>query len=162
MSSIGSNQSSKRWELLSIAECESSGLLVTFFMAWSPGRRFNAGDSRLITTETTPPSIPTNPATGPCKWPSRARIPGGYPAAPEPCRSGHQSWLRAGLWVRDWTAGPAATGTRRLAGPRREAQDELGSGERVAPGPRAHQRARYVLRCARPSRPRPSKATILG
>src|SRR5271169_2026093 len=60
MSSIGSNQSSKRWELLSIAECESSGLLVTFFMAWSPGRCFNAGDSRLITTETTPPSIPTN------------------------------------------------------------------------------------------------------
>jgi hypothetical protein len=34
-------------------------------MAWSPGRRFNAGDSRLITPETTPPSIPTNPATGP-------------------------------------------------------------------------------------------------
>src|SRR5271167_4174848 len=65
MSSIGSNQSSKRWELVSIAECESSGLLVTFFMAWSPGRRLNAGDSRLITTETTPPSIPTNPATGP-------------------------------------------------------------------------------------------------
>src|SRR5450631_1551759 len=65
MSSIGSNQSSKRWELVSIAECESSGLLVTFFMAWSPGRRFNADDSRLITTETTPPSIPTNPATGP-------------------------------------------------------------------------------------------------
>src|SRR5271167_1201295 len=65
MSSIGSNQSSKRWELVSIAECESSGLLVTFFMAWSPGQRFNAGDSRLITTETTPPSIPTNPATGP-------------------------------------------------------------------------------------------------
>src|SRR5271169_6775567 len=65
MSSIGSNQSSKRWELVSIAECGSSGLLVTFFMAWSPGRRFNAGDSRLITTETTPPSIPTNPATGP-------------------------------------------------------------------------------------------------
>src|SRR5258708_36848224 len=61
----GSNQSSKRWELLSIAECESSGLLVTFFMAWSPGWRFNAGDSRLITTETTPTSIPTNPATGP-------------------------------------------------------------------------------------------------
>jgi len=30
-------------------------LLVTFFMAWSPGRRFNAGDSRLITPETTPP-----------------------------------------------------------------------------------------------------------
>jgi hypothetical protein len=26
-------------------------------------------------------------------------------------------------------AGPAATGTRRLAGPRREAQDELGCGE---------------------------------
>src|SRR5271155_3696868 len=65
MSSIGSNQSSKRWELVSIAECESSGLLVTFFMAWSPGRRFNDGDSRLITPETTPPSIPTNPATGP-------------------------------------------------------------------------------------------------
>src|SRR5271170_4711982 len=65
MSSIGSNQSSKRCELVSIAECESSGLLVTFFMAWSPGRRFNAGDSRLITPETTPPSIPTNPATGP-------------------------------------------------------------------------------------------------
>src|SRR5271169_3260787 len=67
MSSIGSNQSSKRWELVSIAECESSGLLVTFFMAWSPGRRVNAGDSRLISTETTPPSIPTNPATGPCQ-----------------------------------------------------------------------------------------------
>jgi hypothetical protein len=50
--------------------------------------------------------------------------------AREPCRSGHQSWLRAGLWVRDSTAGPAATGTRRLAGPRREAQDELGCGER--------------------------------
>src|SRR5271170_2791868 len=65
MSSIGSNQSSKRWELVSIAECESSGLLVTFFMAWSPGRRFNDGDSRLVTPETTPPSIPTNPATGP-------------------------------------------------------------------------------------------------
>src|SRR5271167_118202 len=65
MSSIGSNQSSKRWELVSIAECESSGLLVTFFMAWSPARHFNAGDSRLITTEATPPSIPTNPATGP-------------------------------------------------------------------------------------------------
>src|SRR5271155_4737984 len=65
MSSIGSNQSSKRWELASIAECESSGLLATFFMAWSPGRRFNAGDSRLMTRETTPPSIPTNPATGP-------------------------------------------------------------------------------------------------
>src|SRR5271163_1896589 len=65
MSSIGSNQSSKRWELVSIAECESSGLLVKFFMAWSPGRRLNAGDSRLTTTETTPPSIPTNPATGP-------------------------------------------------------------------------------------------------
>jgi hypothetical protein len=29
--------------LLSIAGCESSGLLVTFFMAWSPARRFNAG-----------------------------------------------------------------------------------------------------------------------
>src|SRR5271155_4601156 len=65
MSSIGSNQSSKRWELVSIAECESSGLLVTFFMAWSPGRRFNDGDSRVITPETKPPSIPTNPATGP-------------------------------------------------------------------------------------------------
>src|SRR5712675_1825128 len=65
MSSIGSNQSSKRWELVSIAECESSDLLLTFFIAWSPGRRFNAGDSRLITTETTPPSLPTNPATGP-------------------------------------------------------------------------------------------------
>jgi hypothetical protein len=51
--------------LVSIAECERSGLLVTFFMAWSPGRRFNAGDSRLLTQETTPPSIPTNPATGP-------------------------------------------------------------------------------------------------
>src|ERR1700745_2106377 len=65
MSSIGSNPYSKGWELVSIAECERSGLLVTFFMAWSPGRRFNAGDSRLMTTETTPPSIPTNPATGP-------------------------------------------------------------------------------------------------
>jgi hypothetical protein len=47
-------------------------LLVTFFMAWSPGRRFNAGDSRLITTETTPTSIPTNPATGPRARPSNS------------------------------------------------------------------------------------------
>src|ERR1700693_2005647 len=55
-------------------------------------------------------------------------------------------------------AGPAATGTRRLAGPRREAQDELGCGEnKGSPGPRAHQRARYVLRCARPLKP----ATVL-
>ena len=39
-----------------------------------------------------------------------------------------------------------------------------GVGRKGSPGPRAHQRARYVLRCARPSRPRPycSKATILG
>src|SRR5271170_5369096 len=43
MFSIGSNQSSKRWELLSIAGCEGSGLLITFFMAWSPARHFNAG-----------------------------------------------------------------------------------------------------------------------
>jgi uncharacterized membrane protein HdeD (DUF308 family) len=53
-------------------------------------------------------------------------------------------------------AGPAATGTRRLAGPRREVQDELGCGE-GSPGPQAHQRARYVLRCARPLKP----ATVL-
>src|SRR5271163_2562651 len=38
MSSIGSNQSSKRCELVSIAECEGLGLLITFFMAWSPAR----------------------------------------------------------------------------------------------------------------------------
>src|SRR5271163_1341181 len=38
MSSIESNQSSKRWELLSIAGCEGFGLLITFFMAWSPAR----------------------------------------------------------------------------------------------------------------------------
>src|SRR5271155_5520189 len=38
MFSIGSNQSSKRWELLSIAGCEGLGLLITFFMAWSPAR----------------------------------------------------------------------------------------------------------------------------
>src|ERR1700693_1896279 len=39
-----------------------------------------------------------------------------------------------------------------------------GAGRKESPGPRAHQRARYVLRCARPSSPRPycSKATILG
>ena len=32
-------------------------------MAWSPVRRSNADDSRLISPETTPPSIPTNLAT---------------------------------------------------------------------------------------------------
>jgi hypothetical protein len=30
---MGSNQSSKRRELLSVVECESSGAVVTFFMA---------------------------------------------------------------------------------------------------------------------------------
>jgi hypothetical protein len=30
-------------ELLSVAEFESSGVVVTFFMAWSPARRSNAG-----------------------------------------------------------------------------------------------------------------------
>ena len=42
--------------------------------------------------------------------------------------------IRASIMAssRIMAAGPAATGTRRLAGPRREAQDELGCGERVA------------------------------
>jgi hypothetical protein len=31
--SMGSNQSSKRWELLSVVEGESSGVVLTFFMA---------------------------------------------------------------------------------------------------------------------------------
>ena len=35
-----------------------------------------------------------------------------------------------GAAVHSGAAGPAATGTRRLAGPRREAQDELGCGEK--------------------------------
>jgi hypothetical protein len=60
--SMGSNQSSKRWELLSVVERQSSGVVVTFFMAWTPP---TPGDLRLITLETTPPSFPTNPATGP-------------------------------------------------------------------------------------------------
>ena len=58
--------------------------------------------------------------------------------------------------------GPAATGTRRLAGPRREAQDELGCGERPALG----RTSGLDMCCAArgPSSPRPycSKATILG
>ena len=39
--------------------------------------------------------------------------------------------IRASIMAssRIMAAGPAATGTRRLAGPRREAQDELGCGE---------------------------------
>src|ERR1700733_14278680 len=41
--SIGSNQPSKRWELLSVVGCESSGFVVTLVMAWSPARRSNAG-----------------------------------------------------------------------------------------------------------------------
>jgi hypothetical protein len=41
--SMGSYQSSKRWELISVVEGESSGVVVTFFMAWSPARRSNAG-----------------------------------------------------------------------------------------------------------------------
>ena len=41
-------------------------IVVTVFMAWSPTRRSKRlGDSRLITPDTSPPSIPTNPATGP-------------------------------------------------------------------------------------------------
>jgi hypothetical protein len=60
-------------------------------------------------------------------------------------------------------AGPAATGTRRLAGPRREAQDELGCGRgRPALG----RTSGLDMCCAArgPSSPRPycSKATILG
>jgi hypothetical protein len=42
-------------------ECERSGLLVTFFMAWSPGRRFNAGDSRLLTQDAQRRDPPTAP-----------------------------------------------------------------------------------------------------
>src|ERR1700733_13892225 len=41
--SIGSNQPSKRWELLSVVGCESSGFVVTLVMAWAPARRSNAG-----------------------------------------------------------------------------------------------------------------------
>src|ERR1035438_4771296 len=60
-------------------------------------------------------------------------------------------------------AGPAATGTRRLAGPRREAQDELGCGRgRPALG----RTSGLDMCCAArgPSSPRLycSKATILG
>src|SRR5450755_953875 len=43
---------------------------------------------------------------------------------PEPCRSGHQSWLRAGLWRRARRR-PAPEGSQ---GRGREAQDELGCG----------------------------------
>src|SRR5262249_14167538 len=39
---MGSNQSSKRWELLSVVVCKSSGVVVTVFMAWSPAWRSNA------------------------------------------------------------------------------------------------------------------------
>src|ERR1700675_710652 len=54
-------------------------------------------------------------------------------------------------------AGPAATGTRRLAGPRREAQDELGAGRTQGGGrgPRAHQRLDMCCAARGPSSPRP-------
>jgi hypothetical protein len=56
------NQSSKRWELVSIAECEFR-LAGNILHGVKPsGRRFNAGD-RVDNHETTPTSIPTNPAT---------------------------------------------------------------------------------------------------
>ena len=73
--------------------------------------------------------------------------------------------IRASIMAssRIMAAGPAATGTRRLAGPRREAQDELGCGRgRPALG----RTSGLDMCCAArgPSSPRPycSKATILG
>jgi hypothetical protein len=41
--SIGSNQLSKRCTAVSLKGCDESGFVVTFVMAWSPVRRFNAG-----------------------------------------------------------------------------------------------------------------------
>ena len=41
--SIGSNQLSKRSTAISVEGCEESGFVVVLVMAWSPGRRFNAG-----------------------------------------------------------------------------------------------------------------------
>jgi len=45
--------------------------VVMLFMAWSPVRRFNAGWFEVDHPETTPPSIPTNPATAPGRCPPR-------------------------------------------------------------------------------------------
>jgi CHAT domain len=88
-------------------------------MAWSPGRRFNAGDSRLITPETTPASIPTNPATGPSSqfWgnkyvlgvlpedKSRARCGGRLPGKMER-RPGKDEVLYAHYWQEKPGRGP--------------------------------------------------------
>ena len=63
--SIGSNQLSKSSTVASAAGCAETGFVTLLPMAWSPARRPNAGDLRLITPETMPLSIPTNFRTAP-------------------------------------------------------------------------------------------------
>jgi len=56
--------------------------VILFVMAWSPVRRASTpDDSRLITPETTPPSIPTNPATGPRVTPDYTRLQDAFSSA---------------------------------------------------------------------------------
>src|SRR5262252_3405150 len=63
--SIGSNQSSKSWALAPPSACRTAGFVIVLSMAWSPSALPNAESFGLSNPETTPLSIPTNPATPP-------------------------------------------------------------------------------------------------
>jgi len=64
--SIGSNQSSQSWVLVSVPECATVGCVVGLSMAWSPSALPTPKSFGFRNPETTPLSIPTNPATPPC------------------------------------------------------------------------------------------------
>jgi hypothetical protein len=111
-------------EKMGVLSIVGSGTVVTFFMTWSPARRFNAERFEFNTPETTPPSIPTNPAARPsataCGRHSRHR--GGAPSRKSGSSRGEtggsteataDTGKTAGSAGTTAGAGAAETGTRR-------------------------------------------------
>src|SRR6266404_2326480 len=63
--SIGSNQSSRRWIAVSACDCRADEFVLLLLMAWSPPALKTPALFGFQHPETTPPSIPTTPRTAP-------------------------------------------------------------------------------------------------
>src|SRR5580704_10609756 len=63
--SIGSNQSSRRWIAVSACDCRADEFVLLLVMAWSPPALKTPALFGFQHPETTPPSISTTPRTAP-------------------------------------------------------------------------------------------------
>src|SRR5580704_10147188 len=63
--SIGSNQSSRRWIAVSACDCRADEFVLLLVMAWSPPALKTPALFGFQHPETTPPLIPTTPRTAP-------------------------------------------------------------------------------------------------